>query len=246
LGTFSRSTGIAPLLGQAEFDSRKFTWLGSMTDDDTTCVTWNSSPIKTWSDFLSKPSKLGGLGADADPDIWALLYKNVFGAKAQLVSGYPGTNDVVLAMERGEVDGLCGLSWSTIRTRHAEWLTSHSVNIIVQSALKKEPEIAAVPLATDLVSNPEQLQIIRLLLVSQAMARPFAAPPELAADHKSALTAAFDATMRDADFLAEAQKLNFEIHPVSAPTIDSLLTEVYATPKDVLARAAKAISSAGP
>src|SRR6516225_6560539 len=92
LGTFSRSMGIAPLLGQAEFDSRKFTWLGSMTDDDTTCVTWNSSPIKTWTDFLTKPSKLGGLGADADPDIWALLYKNVFGAKLQLVSGYPGTN----------------------------------------------------------------------------------------------------------------------------------------------------------
>jgi hypothetical protein len=245
LGTFSRSMGIAPLLGQAEFDSRKFTWLGSMTDDDTTCVTWNSSPIKAWSDFLSKPSKLGGLGADADPDIWALLYKNVFGAKVQLVSGYPGTNDVVLAMERGEVDGLCGLSWSTIKTRHAEWLTGHAVNIIVQAALKKEPEIAAVPLATDLVSSPEQLQIIRLLLASQAMARPFAAPPELAADRKSALTAAFDATMRDADFLAEAQKLNFEIHPVSAATIDSLLTEVYATPKDVLGRAAKAISSAG-
>src|SRR5689334_4708879 len=245
LGTFSRSMGIAPLLGQAEFDSRKFTWLGSMTDDDTTCVTWNSSPIKTWSDLLSKPSKLGGLGADADPDIWALLYKNVFGAKARLVSGYPGTNDVVLAMERGEVDGLCGLSWSTIKTRHAEWLTGHAVNIIVQAALKKEPEIAAVPLATDLVSGPEQLQIIRLLLASQAMARPFAAPPELAADRKSALIAAFDATMRDADFLAEARKLNFEIHPVSAATIDSLLAEVYATPKDVLSRAAKAISSAG-
>jgi len=245
LGTFSRSMGIAPLLGQAEFDSQKFTWLGSMTDDNTTCVTWNSSPIKTWTDFLTKPSKLGGLGADADPDIWALLYKNVFGAKLRLVSGYPGTNDVVLAMERGEVDGLCGLSWSTIRTRHAEWLTSHSVNIIVQAALKKEPEIAAVPLATDLVSNPEQLQIIRLLLASQAMARPFVAPPEIAADRKSALTAAFDATMRDADFLAEAQKLNFEIHPVSAATIDALLAEVYATPKDVLSRAAKAISSAG-
>jgi len=245
LGTFSRSMGIAPLLGQAEFDSRKFTWLGSMTDDDTTCVTWNSSPIKTWSDFLSKPSKLGGLGADADPDIWALMYKNVFGAKVQLVSGYPGTNDAVLAMERGEVDGLCGLSWSTIRTQHAEWLADHSVNIIVQAALRKEPEIAAVPLATDLVSNPEQLQIIRLLLASQAMARPFAAPPGLAPDRKSGLIAAFDATMRDADFLAEAQTLNFEIHPVNAATIDSLLTEVYATPKDVLGRAAKAMSSAG-
>jgi tripartite-type tricarboxylate transporter receptor subunit TctC len=245
LGIFSRSMGVAPLLGQAEFDSRKFTWLGSITDDDTTCVTWNSSPIKTWDDFLSKPSKLGGLGADADPDIWALLYKNVFGAKVQLVSGYPGTNDVVLAMERGEVDGLCGLSWSTIKTRHAEWLTSHAVNIIVQAALKKEPEIAAVPLATDLVKSPEQLQIIKLLLASQAMARPFAAPPDIPADRKAALIAAFDATMRDADFLGEAQKLNFEIHPVTASTIDALLAEVYATPKDVLARAAKAISSAG-
>ena len=245
LGTFSRSMGIAPLLGQAEFDSRKFSWLGSMTDDDTTCVTWNSSPIKTWDDFLNKPSKLGGLGADADPDIWALLYKNVFGAKVQLVSGYPGTNDVALAMERGEVDGLCGLSWSTIKTRHAEWLTSHAATIIVQAALKKEPQIAAVPLATDLATKPEQLQIIRLLLASQAMARPFVAPPDIPADRKLALITAFDATMRDADFLAEAQKLNFEIHPVSAATIDSLLAEVYATPKDVLARAAKAISSAG-
>jgi hypothetical protein len=245
LGTFSRSMGIAPLLGQAEFDSRKFSWLGSMTDDDTTCVTWNSSPIKTWDDFLNKPSKLGGLGADADPDIWALLYKNVFGAKVQLVSGYPGTNDVVLAMERGEVDGLCGLSWSTIKTRHAEWLISHAATIIVQAALKKEPQIAAVPLATDLVTKPEQLQIIRLLLASQAMARPFVAPPDIPADRKLALIAAFDATMRDADFLGEAQKLNFEIHPVSAATIDGLLAEVYATPKDVLVRAAKAISSAG-
>jgi tripartite-type tricarboxylate transporter receptor subunit TctC len=245
LGTFSRSMGVAPLLGQAEFDSRKFTWLGSVTDDDTTCVTWNTSPIKTWDDFISKPSKLGGLGADADPDIWALLYKNIFGAKAQLVSGYPGTNDVVLAMERGEVDGLCGLSWSTIKARHAEWLTDHSANIIVQAALEKEPEIAAVPLASDFVTTPEQRQIIRLLLASQAMARPFAAPPDIPADRKAALIAAFDDTMRDGDFLAEARKLDFEVHPVSASTIDALLAEVYATPKDVLARAAKAISSAG-
>jgi hypothetical protein len=163
----------------------------------------------------------------------------------QLVSGYPGTNDIVLAMERGEVDGLCGLSWSTIKTRHAEWLTNHSANIIVQAALRKEPEIAAVPLATDLVRNPEQLQIVRLLLTSQAMARPFAAPPDIPAERKAALIAAFDATMRDSDFLAEAQKLNFDVRPVGASTIDSLLAEVYATPKDVLARAAKAISSSG-
>jgi hypothetical protein len=147
-------------------------------------------------------------------------------------------------MERGEVDGLCGLSWSTIRTRHAEWLSSQSVNIIVQAALKKEPEIASVPLATDLAATPEQHQIIRLLLASQAMARPFVAPPEIPEDRKAALIAAFDATMTDPDFLAEAQKLSFEIRPVSAATIDALLAEVYITPKDVLGRATKAISSA--
>ncbi len=244
-GTFSRSMGISPLVDKAEFDSRKFTWLGSVTDDNTTCVTWNTSPIKNWDDFLNKPSKFGGEGAGSDPDIWTLLYKNVFGAKAQLVSGYPGTNDVVLAMERGEIDGLCGISWSTIKSRHPEWLTSHSVNIIVQAALKKEPEIASVPLATELTKTPEQLQIIKLLLVSQAMARPFAAPPDIPADRKAALIGAFDATMKDADFLAEAQKLNFDVRPVTAKTIDALLADVYQTPKDVIARATKAISSEG-
>jgi len=244
-GTFSRSMGISPLVDKAEFDSRKFTWLGSVTDDNTICVTWNTSPIKNWDDFLNKPSKFGGEGAGADPDIWTLLYKNVFGAKAQLVSGYPGTNDTVLAMERGEIDGLCGISWSTIKSRHPEWLTSHSVNIIVQAALKKEPEIASVPLATELTKTPEQLQIIKLLLVSQAMARPFAAPPDIPADRKAALIEAFDATMKDADFLAEAQKLNFDVRPVTAKTIDALLAEVYQTPKDVIARATKAISSEG-
>jgi len=244
-GTFSRSMGISPLVDKAEFDSRKFTWLGSVTDDNTICVTWNTSPIKNWDDFLTKPSKFGGEGAGADPDIWALLYKNVFGAKLRLVSGYPGTNDTVLAMERGEIDGLCGISWSTIKTRHPEWLTSHSVNIIVQAALKKEPEIAAVPLATELTKTPEQTQIIKLLLVSQAMARPFAAPPGIPEDRKAALLSAFDATMKDADFLAEAQKLNFDVRPVSAAAIDAMLAEVYQTPKDVIARATKAISSEG-
>jgi tripartite-type tricarboxylate transporter receptor subunit TctC len=244
-GTFSRSMGISPLVDKAEFDSRKFTWLGSVTDDNTTCVTWNTSPIKTWDDFLTKPSKFGGEGAGADPDIWTLLYKNVFGAKARLVSGYPGTNDTVLAMERGEIDGLCGISWSTIKSRHPEWLTSHSVNIIVQAALKKEPEISSVPLAADLAKTPEQLQIIKLLLVSQAMARPFAAPPDIAADRKAALLSAFDATMKDADFLAEAQKLSFDVRPVNATAIDAMLAEVYQTPKDVIARATKAISSEG-
>src|SRR5579883_417540 len=245
-GTFSRSMGISPLINKADFDSRKFTWLGSVTDDDTICVTWSTSAVRNWNDFLSKPSTFGGEGAGADPDIWALLYKNVFGAKLKLVSGYPGTNDIVLAMQRGEVDGLCGLSWSTIKTEHADWLPNHSVNVLVQAAIKKEPAIASVQLATDLTTGPDQLQIVKLLLVSQAMARPFAAPPDIPADRKAALVAAFDQTMKDPAFLAEAQRLDFDVRPVSSPAIDSMLAEVYATPKDVIVRAAKAISSEAP
>ncbi len=176
-GTFSRSLGITPLMEKMDFDGRKFTWLGSVTDDTSVCVTWKTSDIKNWDDFLSKPAKFAGLGAGSDPDIWFMLYKNIFGAKGRLVSGYPGTNDAVLAMERGEVDGLCGVSWSTIKTRHAEWLTNKSVNLIVQAALEKEADMPNVPLATDLAKTPEQKQIMNLLLASQSMARPFAAPP---------------------------------------------------------------------
>jgi tripartite-type tricarboxylate transporter receptor subunit TctC len=242
-GTFSRNMGISPLVDKAQFDSRKFTWLGSVTDDTTTCVSSAVSPIKDWKDFLTKPSKFGGLGSGADPDVWALMYKNVFGANVKLITGYPGTNDAILAMERGEVDGLCGLSWSTIKTEHPRWIEDHSVRIIVQAALKKEPELGPVPLATDLVTNPEQLQILKVMLATQAMARPFAAPPDIPADRKAALLAGFDATMSDLDFLAEARKQNFDVRPVPAAKIDAILAEIYATPKDVIDKAAKAIAS---
>jgi tripartite-type tricarboxylate transporter receptor subunit TctC len=235
--------GISPLINKADFDSRKFTWLGSVTDDNTVCLTWHTSLIKTWADFVSKPSKLGGEGAGADPDIWALTYRNVLGAKAQLVSGYPGTNDIVLAMQRGEVDGMCGISWSTIKAAHPDWMPNHSVNVLVQAALRKADEIADVPLATELAKSPEQLQILKVLMASQAMARPFAAPPDIPADRKAALIAAFDATVTDADFLAEARKLAFDVRPVTAAAIDKMLDDAYATPKDVLEKTIKAISS---
>jgi tripartite-type tricarboxylate transporter receptor subunit TctC len=243
IGTFSRSTGISPLLDKAGFDSRKFTWLGSITDDTTVCLTWNTSPIKTWADFISKPSKVGGEGPGADPDIWAQAYKNVLGAKDQLVSGYPGTNDIVLAMQRGEVDGLCGISWSTINAAHPDWMANHLVNILVQAAISEADEIPGVPRATDLATDSEQVQILRVLMASQGMARPFVAPPDIPADRKAALVSAFDATMTDADFLAEAQKLGFDVRPVTGPTIDRILAEAYATPKDVLAKTIKAIAS---
>jgi tripartite-type tricarboxylate transporter receptor subunit TctC len=242
-GTFARTTGINPLLESgATFDGTKFTWIGSVTDDVSTCVTWHTSPVKTWKDFLTKPVTLGGQAASSEPDIFARLYKNVFGAPIKLVAGYPGTNEITLAMERGEVDGLCGLSWSTLKTRHAASLRDKKINILVQSSFKKVPELGAIPLVMDETKDPEKLQILKLILAAQEMARPFAGPPGIPEDRKAALIKAFDATMKDPDYLAEAAKLKIDVNPVSAAALDRLLAELYATPKDVVKKASEAIT----
>ena len=243
-GTFSRTTGINPLLESgATFDGTKFTWLGSITDDTSLCITWHTSPVKTWKDFVEKPVTLGGQGPSSEPDIFARLYKNVFGAPIKLVAGYPGTNEIMLAMERGEVEGLCGLSWSTIKGRHAAWLRDKKINLLVQAAFRKEPEIGPdVPLVMEQAKSAEQTQILKLILAAQEMARPFAAPPGIPDDRKAALIAAFDATMKDPEFLAEAKKLNLDVAPVGAAALDKLLAELYATPKDVVKKASEAIT----
>jgi tripartite-type tricarboxylate transporter receptor subunit TctC len=243
IGTFSRSQGIAPLLDKAEFDSTRFTWLGSVTDEVSLCVTRHDAPVKTFSELLVTPATFGGEGPGSDPNIFALLYRNVFGAKLKIVTGYPGTNEIQLATERGEVDGLCGLSWSTLKGRYPHWLKDgKKANILIQAGIKKQPDLPDVPSATDLAKQPDQKQILKLVLIGQAMARPFAAPPGIPADRKAALIAAFDRTTKDPDFLAEAQRLNFDVNPVPADKLDALLAEAYATPKDVIAKAAKAMS----
>jgi tripartite-type tricarboxylate transporter receptor subunit TctC len=242
-GTFARTTGINPLLESgAKFDGTKFAWIGSVTDDVSTCVTWHTAKVKNWDDFLKIPSTFGGQGPSSEPDIFARLFKNVFNAPVKLVPGYPGTNEITLAMERGEVDGLCGLSWSTIKTRHAQWLHEKKMNIIVQASFKKVPELANVPLAMEQTKDKEKLQILKLILAAQQMARPFAAPPGIPADRKAALVKAFDETMKDPEYLADAKKLDIDVNPVSGKELDELLAELYATPKDVVKKASEAIT----
>ena len=200
-----------------------------------------TSPIKTFEDMLVKPFTMGGLGKEADPDIFANVLRNVFGARLKLVSGYPGTNDATLAMERGEVNGMCGISWSTAKARHADWMKAGKVNMPVQFGLRKEADIPDIPAAMNLVKGEEQTKMLRLILAGQTMARPYAAPPGIPDDRHQALIAAFDDTMRDPEFLSDAQKLQADISPVSAREIERLLADVYATPKDIVIKAAKAI-----
>jgi tripartite-type tricarboxylate transporter receptor subunit TctC len=200
-------------------------------------VSWHTSPVKSWADLMTTEYKGGGEGKGADPDVQTALLKNVFGAKAKLVTGYPGSADIMLAMERGEVDGLCGLSMSTIRSTHPAWLTEHQINILVQGALEPDPSIPEVPSMIGLAKTDDQKQMLRLLLAPQAMARPFAAPPGIPADRAQALQAAFDATMTDPAFLAEAKKLDLEVNPLSGPQVAALLATIYATPKDIIHQA---------
>jgi tripartite-type tricarboxylate transporter receptor subunit TctC len=243
IGAFSRSMTVAPLIDNAPFDARRLTWLGSISTDVSVCMTWYASPIKTFADMLTTPFTMAGLGGGADPDIFALMLRNMFGAKLKLVSGYPGTNDGTLAMERGEVNGMCGLSWSTVKARHMDWVKAKKINLPVQFGLKKEADIPDVPAVMDLVKGDEQTKMARLILAGQAMARPIAAPPGIPEDRKKALIAAFEATMKDPEFLADAAKMQADVDPVPAAEIDKLLAEIYATPKDIVAKAAKAITN---
>jgi len=193
--------------------------------------------------MLTTPFTVAGLGKDADPDIFAMVLRNVFGARLKLVSGYPGTNDGTLAMERGEVNGMCGISWSTAKARHSDWMKAKKVNMPVQFGLRKEPAILDIPAVMDLAKGEEQTRMVRLILAGQAMARPYAAPPGIPDDRRRALIAAFDETMKDREFLADAEKLQADVSPVPASEIDKLLADVYATPKDIIAKAAKAIAN---
>src|SRR5262249_15703561 len=149
-------------------------WLGSVTDEVSLCVTRHDSSVKTWNGLVGRETTFGGEGSGSDPNIFALRYRNVFSAKIKLVTGYPGTNEIQLATERGEVDGLCGLSWSTLKGRYTHWLKDRKANILVQAGIKKEADLPDVPTAIDLAKTPEQKQILNLALIGQAMARPIA------------------------------------------------------------------------
>ena len=242
IGTFSRTLVLAPLLNGADFDSRKFTWLGSVAQDVVVCFTSHASPIRTWSDFLSTQSSLGGEGATAEPDIYALFMKNVFGAKVKLVSGYRGTNDIFLAIERGELDGACGISWGTIASLHPDWIRDKKINVIVQAGLRKHPDLSDVPILTEAIRDQEQEQMLKLMLTPLALSRPFAAPPDIPADRKQALISGFAQAASDPQLKTEGGRMNMDIDFVPAEAIQKMLAKAYATPKALLAKTANAIS----
>ena len=244
IGHFSRGLAMEPLIGTSptQFDARRFGWLGSGTDEVSIFVTWHSSAVKSWDDALIKPFTVAGEGSGSDPDVFSAVLKNAFGARLKLVSGYPGSAEVALAIERGEVDGRVGWSWSSLKLLKPDWVAGQRVNFIVQLALNKSQELAQAPLILDFADTERKRQILRLVLSRQPMARPFAAPPGLPQDRLRALRKAFDATMADPEFLAEAKHRGLEVNPVSGSEIDRLVEELYSTPPDIVAETRRMIS----
>ncbi len=243
IGIFSRGMPLSPLfaLPGAHFNATKFTWLGSVTKDTVTCISWKTSPVKTWDDLFKSEYKAGGEGKGADPDVYATLIKTTFGANVKLITGYPGSSNISLAMERGELDGMCGISYSTLRSTHPDWLKNMEINLLVQGALEKDPEMPNVPFMLDLAKSDEQKQMLRLTLAPQTMARPFVAPPGIPADRAKALQKAFDDTMKDPEFVEEAKRLKLDVNPLSGQQVLDMLTSLYATPKPLVQQAKAAL-----
>ena len=242
-GTIGRGTGFDPLLGHkaAQFDATKFTWIGSANNEVSVCVAWHTSGITKFDDLLGRELIVGGTGPAADTDQFPKVVNGVLGTKMRVIAGYPGGNDVGLAMERGEVQGRCGWSWSSVRSTQQKWLDDKKVHVLVQLALDKHPELPDVPLIMDLAKSDEQKQVLKLIFARQVMGRPFLAPPGVPKDRAEALRKAFMDTMQDRDFLAESEKAQLEIVPVSGDDLQKLVAEIYATPPAIAQKAAALI-----
>jgi hypothetical protein len=163
----------------------------------------------------------------------------VLGTKMKIITGYPGGNDVNLAMERGEVDGRCGWSWSSVKSTRATWVGGKQITILTQLSLAKHPDLPDVPLIIDLAKNDEQRQILKLIFARQSLGRPYLAPPGVPAERVAILRKAFMDTMADKEFLAEADKAQLEITPIAGETVQKLVAEVYQTPAAIAHKAAE-------
>jgi len=240
-GTIYRATAFEPLFGNkaAQFDATQFTWIGSASSEVSLCVSWHASGIASFNDMLSKELVVAHSGAGADAYQFSRIINGVLGTRMRLIGGYRGGNEMLLAMERGEVGGRCGWSWSSVQATRREWIERKQVNLLTQLALSKHPDMPDVPLVIDLAKTDEQRNILRLVFARQQIAYPFLAPPGVPPDRVEVLRAAFLRAMADPELLADAAKARLEILPVSGGEVQKLVSELYATPAPVVEKASE-------
>lgn len=245
LATFDPAQMIAPLLGEknANFDASKLTWIGSVADSTNVCIGWSASELKSWDDMFGRrqPLPMGTTGpADARHQHTAIL-RNMLKADLTMIAGYKGSSDVRLAMERGEIAGNCGDSWSSLKSTSAQWLNEGKIKVVAQFAVESHPELKQVPLIMDRVKTENDRDALRLILGPQVAGRPFASQPNMRADIRDGLRAAFDETMKDSEFLAFTKKIDLDVAPVSGARIEKLVADLYMSSPQAIETAKAAI-----
>jgi tripartite-type tricarboxylate transporter receptor subunit TctC len=243
---FASGVPAAPFFSpdQAKFDPAKLTWIGSANTETQIDYVWHTAPVRTLEELKTHELIIGGDSpGDATVD-YPLLDNAVLGLKYKLIMGYKSTSEIDLALERGEVFGNAGVAWGSLKTRHPDWIKDGKVIVIAQYGAVKHPELPDVPQILTLAHNDADREALDLMFSRQEMGRPFAAPPEMPADRAAALRRAFDDTMKDPAFLADAAQRRLEILPMSGEAVAAIVQKVVATPPDVVERVKKILSGA--
>jgi tripartite-type tricarboxylate transporter receptor subunit TctC len=220
----------------------QFTWVGALAKDIGLCIAWAKTPFKTVDDLRKQQMVVAGTGAGSDTDTWPLVLNEVLGTKFKLVTGYLGTQETLLAMERGEAHGRCVISRSALKIAKPDWLPDQKVSVLLLTALEKSPEFPNVPAVVDLVTTEEDRELLKLLVGPTAIGRPFAGPPGLPAQKTALWRRAFDATVEDPQFRADATKIQAELAPTTGAQVQELVGRIYATPRSVTERAKKVLT----
>jgi tripartite-type tricarboxylate transporter receptor subunit TctC len=239
LGLVQRGVLLATLTKQpnVQFDLTKFQWIGSVSPDTSLVVAWHTAPVRTADDLLSKPLIVGGTGATSDLEASARLLNATAGTKLKIVSGYPGQADVLIAMERGEIQGTADWSWSEIKTRHGNDLKDNKITLILQNALTKSPDLPNVPLALDLIKDATDRQCAELYFGLKQVARPILAGPGVPPERIAILRRAFMALKDDAAYQTDAAQIGLT-DPTPAGDIDNFVKLAASPPSEVARRLA--------
>ncbi len=246
IGAFASGVPSVPLLTpeQAKFDASALSWIGSANNEVQIDYVWHTAPATTIDAVRQREVILGATGPGAASVDFPLMVNEILGFKYKLITGYKGTAEINLAMERGEVHGVAGLTWAGTRSATPEWVREKKIVIIAQYGQKPHPDLPDVPLVIDLAKNERDRQALNLIFSRQEIGRPFAAPPALPPERLTMLRRAFDATMKDPEFLADAERAKLDILPVDGETVATMVASLAATPPDVVARVRRIL--AGP
>jgi tripartite-type tricarboxylate transporter receptor subunit TctC len=241
IATIGRGVPFEDLLKgtKSNFDPIAQNWLGSMNAEASVCVVMARTGIKTLEDMRNKPISFGTQGRGSDSEQFARFVTNMFGLKSKIITGYPGTQESILAMERGEVDGNCGWSWTSALQQRGQWFKDGTAVNVFQFAFQRHPDLKDVPLLGEFAKNESEKAQVDLVVSRQVMGRPFLAPPGVPADRVAALRKAFMDTLADPDFKAFAEKSRMEINPVSGEEVQALVKRLINSPPEVIAAARK-------